>query len=55
MNEQVSPVHRKTPLEVLHFDSKNAEYTNIPCYMIFDESYRKQGPIASTLAYFEKV
>jgi succinate dehydrogenase/fumarate reductase flavoprotein subunit len=55
MDEQVSPVHRKTPLEVLYFDSKKAEYTNIPCYMIFDEAYQKQGAVAAGVSYFNQV
>jgi succinate dehydrogenase/fumarate reductase flavoprotein subunit len=32
-------------MEVTYFDHEKAEYANIPFYMIFDETLRKQGPV----------
>ena len=45
MNEAKRLTHNKGTLEILHFDHDRAEYTNVPAYMIFDETYRKGGPI----------
>jgi succinate dehydrogenase/fumarate reductase flavoprotein subunit len=47
MNECKSLVHRKEPLEITYFNHERAEYPNIPFYLIFDESFRLKGPIAS--------
>jgi len=55
MAETTSLVHRKAPLEILFFDHERAEYPNLPAYMIFDESYRLQGPIASTRESIEAI
>lgn len=55
MQENKSMIHRKDPLEILYFDHEKAEYRNLPAYMIFDEAYRRKGPIASTLAHFEEM
>jgi len=53
MKEDKNLIHRKDPLEVLYFDHERAEYPNLPAYIIFDESYRRSGPIACTLKFFE--
>ena len=45
MNETKRLTHNKGPLEILHFDHNRAEYSNVPAYMVFDEAYRKRGPI----------
>jgi succinate dehydrogenase/fumarate reductase flavoprotein subunit len=45
MNEATRLTHNKGTLEVLHFDHSRAEYTNVPAYLVFDETYRKSGPI----------
>jgi succinate dehydrogenase/fumarate reductase flavoprotein subunit len=55
MAENTSLVHRKAPLEILFFDHERAEYRNLPAFMIFDEVYRRQGPIASTLEQFQRI
>jgi succinate dehydrogenase/fumarate reductase flavoprotein subunit len=55
MAEDTRLVHRKAPLEILFFDHERAEYRNLPAYMIFDESYRREGPIASTTEDFEEM
>ncbi len=54
MPEDTNLIHRKAPLEVLFFDHERAEYRNLPAYMVFDETYRRKGPIASTLKYFQE-
>lgn len=53
MAENTNLVHRKAPLEILFFDHERAEYRNLPAYMIFDETYRRKGPIASTMEHFQ--
>lgn len=53
MNERKSPVHRKEALEITRFDDEQAEYPNLPSYMIFDETYRLKGPIVATQEFFE--
>jgi succinate dehydrogenase/fumarate reductase flavoprotein subunit len=55
MPENTSLIHRKAPLEILFFDHERAEYRNLPAYMIFDEAYRRKGPIASTLEHFQEM
>jgi len=55
MQENKNLIHRKEPLEILSFDHERAEYGNLPAYMIFDEAYRRRGPIASTLEYFREL
>jgi succinate dehydrogenase/fumarate reductase flavoprotein subunit len=53
MREDKNLIHRKDPLEILYFDHERAEYRNLPAYVIFDENYRRRGPIACTLKFFE--
>jgi len=53
MKENKNLIHRKEPLEIICFDHERAEYPNLPAYIIFDESYRRKGPIACTLKFFE--
>ncbi|MFC1940279.1 FAD-dependent oxidoreductase [Chloroflexota bacterium] len=48
MNDAVTLSHRKDWFKVQHFDDDHAEYPNIPFYMIFDETYRRKGPIVET-------
>lgn len=55
MAENTSLVHRKAPLEILAFDHERAEYRNLPAFMIFDETYRRRGPITSTREQIQKV
>ncbi len=55
MPENTSLIHRKAPLEILFFDHERAEYRNLPAYMIFDEAYRRKGPIASTREHFQEM
>lgn len=55
MAENTSLVHRKAPLEILSFDHEGAEYRNLPAFMIFDEAYRRRGPIASTREQIQQV
>jgi succinate dehydrogenase/fumarate reductase flavoprotein subunit len=55
MPENKNLIHRKEPLEVLSFDHERAEYGNLPAYMVFDETYRRKGPIASTLEHFREL
>lgn len=45
MDETKRLTHNKGTLEVLNFDHGRAEYTNVPAYLVFDETYRKSGPI----------
>ncbi|MCS7114063.1 MAG: FAD-binding protein [Nitrososphaerota archaeon] len=45
MNECKSLVHRKEPLEITYFSHEQAEYPNIPFYLIFDEAFRVKGPL----------
>lgn len=37
--------HYKGDVEVCRFDHETAEYPNIPPYLVFDETFRKQGPL----------
>ena len=55
MPEDTNLIHRKAPLEVLSFDHERAEYRNLPAYMVFDETYRRKGPIASKLKHFQEL
>lgn len=55
MAESTNLVHRKAPLEILFFDHERAEYRNLPAYMIFDEAYRREGPIATTMNEFQEM
>ncbi len=55
MPEDTNLIHRKAPLEVLSFDHERAEYRNLPAYLVFDEMYRRKGPIASTLKHFQEI
>ena len=45
INEAKRVVHRKEPLAYTYFDHERAEYPNMPSYCIFDESFRKNGPL----------
>jgi succinate dehydrogenase/fumarate reductase flavoprotein subunit len=38
--------HYKGPIESTFFDHRNSEYPNIPFYVVFDEEFRKKGPLA---------
>jgi len=55
MKENKNMIHRKDPLEIIYFNHERAEYPNLPAYMIFDEAYRRRGPVACNLNYFERV
>ncbi|HXZ34507.1 MAG TPA: FAD-dependent oxidoreductase [Thermodesulfobacteriota bacterium] len=55
MPENTSLIHRKAPLEILFFDHERAEYRNLPAYMVFDETYRRRGPVASTREHFQEM
>ena len=55
MPENTSLIHRKAPLEILFFDHESAEYRNLPAYMVFDETYRSRGPIASRREHFQEM
>ena len=55
MPENTSLMHRKAPLEILFFDHERAEYRNLPAYMVFDETYRSRGPIASRREHFQEM
>ncbi len=46
--------HFKEPLDLLHFDHDSAEYANLPAFMVFDETCRKMGPVASNRAVMVK-
>ncbi len=48
MDEATLLSHRKDALKVQDFDHERAEYPNIPFYMVFDETFRKKGPIVET-------
>ncbi len=48
MKETKSYMHFKGPLDVLYFDHERAEYPHVPAYLIFDEVYRKSGPMTRT-------
>lgn len=48
MKETKNIFHFKGPLEVLYFDHDRAEYPNVSAYLVFDEVYRKSGPIPVT-------
>jgi hypothetical protein len=54
MKETKMVAHNKGTLEILYFDHEGAEYPNVPAYLVFDEVYRKSGPIAYTLKFFER-
>jgi succinate dehydrogenase/fumarate reductase flavoprotein subunit len=46
MKETQRMFHTKETLNVLHFDHDRTEYTNVPAYLVFDEtSYITGGPI----------
>jgi len=55
MPENTSLIHRKAPLEILFFDHERAEYRNLPAYMVFDEEYRRKGPVASRREHFQEM
>jgi succinate dehydrogenase/fumarate reductase flavoprotein subunit len=45
INESLSLTHRKGPLPINYFDHDRAEYPNLPFFCIFDETFRKGGPL----------
>ena len=45
MDESVLLSHSREFFKVQHFDGEQAEFPNIPFFMIFDEIYRRRGPI----------
>jgi succinate dehydrogenase/fumarate reductase flavoprotein subunit len=45
MDETLHLSHYKGPLASVFFDHENAEYPNVPFYLVFDETFRKQGPL----------
>ena len=47
MSESKLLSHRRELFKVQYFDDDHAEYPNIPFYMVFDETYRKKGPIVT--------
>jgi succinate dehydrogenase/fumarate reductase flavoprotein subunit len=55
MPENTSLIHRKAPLEILFFDHERAEYRNLPAYMVFDDAYRRKGPVASRREHFQEM
>jgi len=55
MPENTSLIHRKAPLEILFFDHERAEYRNLPAFMVFDEAYRRKGPVASRREHFQEM
>ena len=52
MAEDSQQSHYKSPLDVLRFDHQNAEYKNLPAYMIFDQKHFSKGPIAPNARMF---
>jgi succinate dehydrogenase/fumarate reductase flavoprotein subunit len=54
MKETKKLTHNKGTLEILYFDHERAEYPNVPAYLVFDETYRKSGPIAYTWKFLER-
>jgi succinate dehydrogenase/fumarate reductase flavoprotein subunit len=48
MAEDTSLSHCKTQPDLLRYDHKNAEYRNLPAYLLCDQSYRLRGPLATT-------
>ncbi|MFH1650705.1 MAG: FAD-binding protein [Chloroflexota bacterium] len=45
MDESQLLSHRKEFFRVQAFDTESAEYPNIPFFMVFDEAFRKRGPL----------
>jgi succinate dehydrogenase/fumarate reductase flavoprotein subunit len=45
MNEATSLPHNKGTLAFTYFDNSKKEYTNMPFYYIFDETWKKAGPV----------
>jgi succinate dehydrogenase/fumarate reductase flavoprotein subunit len=45
INESMYFPHRKESLAFTHFDHERAEYSNIPFYAVFDEKFRRGGPL----------
>jgi succinate dehydrogenase/fumarate reductase flavoprotein subunit len=54
MKETKRLTHNKGTLEILYFDHERAEYPNVPAYLVFDETYRRSGPIAYTLKFLDR-
>lgn len=48
MAEDTKISHRKAELELLSFDHSLAEHRNLPAFLVFDEKFRRRGPIAPT-------
>jgi len=54
MAEDAVLSHCKSPLDILYYDHKNAEYPNLPAYMIFDHTQLTKRSIAPTADMFYK-
>jgi len=53
MAEDASLSHCKAPLDILRYDHRNAEYRNLPAFLIFDQTYLARGPLAPTSQMFK--
>jgi succinate dehydrogenase/fumarate reductase flavoprotein subunit len=49
MDESILLSHRKDLAKVQYFNEELGGYPNIPLYTVFDETYRKKGPIIETV------
>jgi succinate dehydrogenase/fumarate reductase flavoprotein subunit len=47
MNEAVTLGHNKETLALIYFSNVKKEYTNQPCFIVFDEKYRKARALAN--------
>lgn len=54
MNEYPPAVQDTGARPLAYFDADRQEYPRIPCYLIFDESGRKLGPLADTIINTEE-
>jgi succinate dehydrogenase/fumarate reductase flavoprotein subunit len=45
INESMNFTHRKEALAFTRFDHERAEYPNIPFYAVFDDKFRREGPL----------
>ncbi|MCL2632354.1 MAG: FAD-binding protein [Coriobacteriia bacterium] len=48
VNESLNITHWKGPMEVFDFDQANADYFNMPFWVIFDDALYKAGPLGSS-------
>jgi succinate dehydrogenase/fumarate reductase flavoprotein subunit len=46
MNEATSLPHNKGTLAFTYFDNAKREYTNMPFYYVFDDTWKKTGPVS---------